>query len=270
MNNNQVKAGILDFLVKILAVCCVFMGLAIISLKTQYKKATEAAESEKANYEAKIFNLSFSNTVAKNQMENQIKDYEATINDLYDACEVLDNQNKSLVASNEEYYSKLEEVTDKLELYEKYDYALFFGGKRNDITYDQLVTLEECIDESSIPDPDLILAWVMVESHGFTGANNPTSSAKGYGQFLDGTSKFVYTKLLGEKEWTPSVAFDGETNIRMMVAYTDYLYDYYGGPYGMLKGYTGSSNPEFLNSYTSKLNTYLRHAGKSFNDMYQY
>ena len=270
MKNNQVKIGILDLLVKILILCCVIMGLKISYLKAQYVEATEAAESEKANYEAEIFQQSFSNAIAKSQLEDQLKDCQATINDLYDTCEVLDEQNKSLVASNEEYYSKLEEVTEKLELYEKYDYALFFGGKRNDITYDQLVTLEECIDESSIPDPDLILSWVMVESHGFTGANNPTSSAKGYGQFLDGTSKFVYTKLLGEQGWTPSVAYDGETNIRMMVAYTDYLYDYYGGPYGMLKGYTGSSNPEFLSSYTSKLNSYLNHAGKSFNDMYQY
>lgn len=270
MKNNQVKVGILDFLVKILILCCVVMGLKISYLKAQYVEATEAAESEKANYEAKLFLSDFNAKMDQQKMQNQIDNYVETLNDLYDTCEVLDEQNKSLVASNEEYYSELEEVAERLELYEKYEYALFFGGKRNDITYDQLVTLEECIDESSIPDPDLILSWVMVESHGFTGAANPNSSAKGYGQFLDSTSKFVYTNLLGEKGWTPSVAFDGETNIRMMVAYTDYLYDYYGGPYGMLKGYTGSSNPEFLSSYTSKLNTYLKHAGKTFNDMYQY
>ena len=270
MRKHRIKASTAFMIMRLLALYGIVMTVLFVRTLNQKEETINQALNEKNNYEAQLLENKIIGLCERGKYESTIEDCKATITELYDVCEELDAQNKSLVTSNEEYYSELLSLKDRVELYERYDYALFFGGKRNDITYDQLKTLEECIEESSIPDTDLILSWIMCESHGFTNAKNPSSSAKGYGQFLDGTSRFVYTKLLGEKNWTPSVAYDGETNMRMMVAYTDYLYDYYGGPRGMLKGYTGSSDPLFLSSYESKLNRYLKFSGKSFSDMYDY
>ena len=252
MRKHRIKASTAFRIMRLLALYGIVMTVLFVITLRQKNETINQAENEKNSYEAQIFEDKIHDICERGKYESELEECNEAITELYDICEELDTQNKSLVTSNEEYYSELLSLKDKVELYERYEYALFFGGRRNDITYDQLKTLEECIQESSIPDSDLILSWIMCESHGFANAKNPSSSAKGYGQFLDGTSRFVYTKLLGEKNWTPSVAYDGETNMRMMVAYTDYLYDYYGGPRGMLRGYTGSSDPSFLSMYEGK------------------
>lgn len=202
----------------------------------------------------------------------EYRDFRTTVDELLKIEVELDEQNQSLVASNEEYFEELEEFRSREELYDKYSYAMYYAGQRNDITFDQLRTLEECIKTSSIPDADLVLSWAMCESHGFANATNPMSGAKGYGQFLDSSSRFVYCDLLGETDWTPAVALDGETNLRMMVALIDYLYRYYNhDAYGMLRNYTGFSSPAALAGYEAKLNGYLQYSGKTFamiNQMY--
>lgn len=190
-----------------------------------------------------------------------VSDFNITIKELMDISETLDSQNKSLVAANEEYYAELSELREKAELYDHYSYAMVDSmGNRTDITYDQLVTLEQLMETSKVNDPDLILSWIMVESGGRENARNSTSTAKGYGQFLDGTSKFVYTNLLGLQNWEPSVALNGEINIRMMVAYIDYLYDNNSNLYGVIRGYSGKND---IDAYVAKLDSYLAYNGKS-------
>lgn len=270
MRKHRIKASTAFTIMRLLALYGIVMTILFVYTLYQKNETINQAENEKNNYEAQLLSARNTAICEKIEYDSTIEECKAAIVELYNTSKELDAQNKSLVASNQGYYSELLSLKERVELYERYEYALFFGGKRNDITYDQLKTLEDCIQESSIPDSDLILSWIMCESHGFTNAKNPCSSAKGYGQFLDGTSRFVYTNLLGEKNWSPSIAYDGETNMRMMVAYTDYLYDHYGGARGMLKGYTGSSDPSFLSSYEAKLNSYLRYSGKRFSDMYNY
>lgn len=191
-----------------------------------------------------------------------ISDYNITIDELVKISETLDSQNKALVEANEAYYVELEELREKAELYDHYSYAMVDSmGNRTDITYDQLKTLEELMEDSKVNDPDLILSWVMTESGGKENAKNPNSTAKGYGQFLDGTSRFVYSDLLNRSDWTPSVALDGETNLEMMVAYIDYLYERNGNDlYDTIRSYRGKKD---ISGYVSKLDSYLAYNDKS-------
>ena len=106
----------------------------------------------------------------------------------------------------------------------------------------------------------------MTESNGVETAKNETSTAKGYGQFLDGTSRFVYTSLLNKSGWNSSVALDGNTNIEMMVAYIDYLYEKNNGDlYQIMKDYRGKQD---ISGYVSKIDSYLAKANKSVKDIY--
>ena len=176
--------------------------------------------------------------------------------------EELDNENKSLVASNEEYYTELTEFREREELYDRYKYALYYAGERTDITYDQLRELKDLVEESSIPDEDLYLAWIMVESHGQEKAKNASSSASGYGQLLYTTGKYAWETLLGESNYTHDLALDGDNNMRMMVATIDHLYKYHNkDAYRMLQSYTGLQNTTY---YENCLNVYLQKADKSF------
>lgn len=209
------------------------------------------------------------NNLKKNYdyIESNLKSMSNTINELTKISEELDFQNQKLVESNQQYFEELSTLRKRTELYDKYEYALIDkSGKRTDITYDQLVTLKTLVKESKIPDEDLILAWIMTESNGIETAKNETSTAKGYGQFLDGTSRFVYTSLLNKSGWNSSVALDGNTNIEMMVAYIDYLYEKNNGDlYQIMKDYRGKQD---ISGYVSKIDSYLAKANKSVKDIY--
>lgn len=196
-----------------------------------------------------------------NILADHYDSFNNTINELISISDELDKENQSLAQTNDSYYEELTELRSRAELYDKYSYAIVDHGNRTDITYDQLRTLEDLVNDSSINDEDLFLSWIMTESGGVENATNTVSTAKGYGQFLNGTSKFVYTNLLGNEWWNSNVAFDGESNIRMMVAYVDYLYDQTGGDlYQVIKAYRGKDD---IGSYVAKMNSYLALKDKS-------
>lgn len=213
--------------------------------------------------DSSILKMEYSNL--KTDYDIMVEHYDGfnnTISELVNISNTLDEQNQSLVQSNQQYYDELQEYKGRAELYDKYDYALIDkAGNRTDITYDQLETLQTLIENSSINDEDLILSWIMTESNGKENAQNSTSTAKGYGQLLNGTSKFVYTNLMGETEWSPSVALDGDTNLEMMVNYVDYLYKQNNGDlYATIRSYRGKND---ISGYVAQIDSYLACKGKS-------
>ena len=104
----------------------------------------------------------------------------------------------------------------------------------------------------------------MTESRGRENAQNVASSAKGYGQFLNSTSKFVYTQLMGEKNWTPSVALDGDVGLEMICEYINYLYEKCGRDLSAtITAYRGCHDP----GYVAKINSYLHKSGTSIQEL---
>lgn len=197
---------------------------------------------------------------------NSYDSFNNTIDELTTIAQTLDEQNQSLVQSNQEYYEELEKFRQREELYDKYEYSLYSGRTRTDITYDQLLFLEDLLKDSTINDQDLILSWIMTESGGKEDARNSESTAKGYGQFLDGTSKFVYTSLLNRDDWNPNVALNGYINLEMMITYIDYLYEVNNGDlYEIMRDYRGKRD---ITNYIAKIDSYLANVDKSVHDIY--
>lgn len=235
--------------------------IAFCALWANSKNYHDQTKKEKMkismDYEAKIQDLEENNKV----LNTKVKDLSKDLTNLYSVMETLDDQNKKLVDSNQQYYDELSDLRKRKELYDKYSYAIESDGTRTDITYDQLETLEQLMSNAEVNDQDLILAWIMTESGGQENATSDCSTAKGYGQFLDGTSKFVYTSLLGENNWSPSVALDGETNMKMMVAFVDYLYETSNRDlYSAIRKYRGRQD---ISGYVSKIDSYLSEVNKS-------
>ena len=195
-------------------------------------------------------------------LEEKSIDLADTVTSTMDINSELDKQNKSLVKSNEEYLEIINEYSEREELHNKYEYALFDDGNRNDITYDHLRTLEDLMADSTIKDEDLILSIIMTESRGTENARNINSTAKGFGQILNGTSKFVYCELMNndKKDWYPDIALDGDTNIEMVVHYMDYLYERTGNNLlEAIYSYRGLKSTGYVN----KINSYLSAKNKS-------
>lgn len=159
----------------------------------------------------------------------------------------LDEENVSLVESNEKYYKELTALRERAELYDEYEYALVYNGERTDITFDQLKTGIDICNEANIS-PHLLFAFIMTESHGIESAKNPNSTATGYGQILNGTAKFVYEDLMnnGEGTFTNALSKDGDINIEMTARYIAYLKDHNSNLHDIIVDYAGEDNPEYI------------------------
>lgn len=271
--NRRVKVETLRSQLLITRLFSVSITVLCLILGFGYMKNHNQLESEKfetiITYEEKLQAAQKDYNLLKTNYEYLASQYDSfnnTINELTAIAQTLDEENQSLVESNQNYSERLAVFETREELYNKYEYALVDSGERTDITYDQLQTLETLVEESSINDEDLILSWIMTESGGNEKARNTSSTAKGYGQFLDSTSKFVYTKLLNKSNWTSSVALDGDINLEMMVAYIDYLYEVNDGNlYEIIRDYRGKQD---ISGYVAKIDSYLENAGKSVEEIY--
>ena len=176
-----------------------------------------------------------------------------------DASIAMDDTNANLKAVISEQEEELMAYREREELYEDFEWALYTGsGKKTDITYGQIQSLQEyCDSKGYSPDMvDLVLAVAMKESTGNEKAYNASSGASGYCQLLGSTARMVYTKLQDNEEpYTHDVALDGEKNLCMASDYLQYLYEYHGNdPIKMIDSYRGAH----VTSYINTIDGYLK------------
>lgn len=194
--------------------------------------------------------------------------YEETIRNMNGLIIDMQEQDEKLVETNEEYLSQLSVLQQREELYDKYDYAIkrIDDGTRTDITYDQLINLEEEAEKRGI-DTDLVLSIVMVESDGVETAKSSQSTATGYGQFIYDTGKFVYEDLLHQGTYNSTVALNGDTNLTMMTAYLEHLADIWNNDiYMIMKNYRGKDG-DILDDYMARVDRYLETKDKQLNEV---
>ena len=259
---NRVKLNVsLRLENKLLFFYSIIVTTALFYISYLYMNKSNEDIIKTQNYESTIADLTENRDFYK---ENGLQ-LAKSLNGMIEVCAELEIDRDYLIACNEEQAYERVELKEREELYDKYDYAIIWNGERTDLDYDQLRYLEDIIQESSIPEPDLVLAFVMTESHADHMAINPTSNARGYGQFLNSTARSLWVKQLGnnEDDWEPELAFDPYLNLQLMVKYIDYLYRRRGSIEGIIEGYTGGHSP----GYFACIDAYLRRAGSSLAEM---
>lgn len=224
------------------------------------------------------YSTMYNDTKVENlQLRSQIDELNKTITDLSETIQTCDSNieqlktdNISINETNKSLSKQLKKTQNKLKTYEKYEYAVFDSGCRTDLTYDEIKLGEKLMEEKGY-DPNILFAIGMVESGYDRTCTSSISTAKGYHQFLDGTAKFTYETLLknGKGSWTPSVAYDGKTNIKMCVAYFDYLMNKHGDFYKAMGQYcgAGTSKGSFTYTYISRMNKYSSKVGINMYDI---
>ena len=197
--------------------------------------------------------------IAENQsLSSTYNDAVLILSDVSEIAYQLDQQNRTLNDDLNDALAKIKQYESREELFDSYEWALFRkDGSRTDISYNDIVTLEELVDEKDLSDDtvDLVLAMAMTESNGNANARNISSSAVGLGQFLSGTGRFVYTSLMGNDVYNhQETASNSETNLEMMVYYLEYL-DVKNNHNieRVISCYRGIESP----SYKYKINSYL-------------
>lgn len=174
--------------------------------------------------------------------------------------------NKTLDDSNntiEEQNKKLADYSEKLDIKENYNYALYTAnGAKTDISLDQIQHLKDEAKSLGMTDDsvDVVLAIALHESSGQAKVKNPTSTAAGLCGILNGTGKFVYTDVMKKSGYDYSMLFDGTTNMDISLNYLNYLSkSNNNNTVKTLTSYRGFSDDSFI----SFLNKYLGKKGKS-------
>lgn len=175
----------------------------------------------------------------------------------------LDKSNTELSTEVEQLQTAVDHYEKREELFDKYEWALMDGTKKTDLTYEEIESLEQLVEEKGMTQDttDLVISLAMQESRCSSNAENPKSTARGYGQILSGTGKMIYERLMGNPKgsYNHDIAFDSETNLTMMVYYLDYLATKYDCDINLVLNEYGDGSP----SYQAKLNRYLSKVGES-------
>ena len=204
---------------KILFIYSIITTIALFGLAYKYMSMSNTNTTRFIEYDTQVAQL----TTNRAYYYNNAQMSSETTADLLQITTQLNIDRDMLIADNEYILHELEIYKHREELYDKYEYAIFYNGERTDITYDHLDSLEQMVEETSIPNPDLILAIIGLESHFNCQAYNPKSGASGFGQFLPSTARSVWIKVLGNPEdsWEPEMVFDPDINLQLTVAYMD-------------------------------------------------
>lgn len=212
------------------------------------------------------------NAMLKMEASNMESSYSELTNTLAQLSKVdveLDNQNAVLISDNKALKAKIDQYEEREELFDKYEYAIIRqeDGTRTDIKYSDIENIRQIAKEKGMSEDsiDLVLSLAMTESRGTEKAKNSSSTAKGLGQILDGTGKYVYENLLDKGKYNSSVAYDSKTNLEMMLALVDYLDDNANGNVNkVLNNYRGTTAPA---AYKNKVNSYLANNDLSLNTL---
>ena len=250
MNVNKRNGIIMASCFAIITVLVIIIG-ALVLIISQQNNYIESANEQITSLEKYALEIKDDNT----QLLDEHTALKTIVTDMESAYE---DREVEFQQQYDELMEKYNNLYDRISVYEKYEYALYdTEGNRNDITYDQLVLGEQLMLEKGY-DPGLLFGSIMVESEGHQDAYNSSSGATGYGQFLTDTGKYVYEELLGNGAGTydhNTTPKDGTTNIKMMVAYYDYLYKFYkGDTIGVIKSYSGGSSSHALYYYNKVCN----------------
>ena len=231
------------------------IGLMIHNVKVSSKLNDAMANYNKASSELSTLQENYDTLLLDYcQLRESAGTMAKSLNSMKAVVDELDEDNAKLMEDNKELSTKLAKFEERAELYDKYEYAVYDkAGNRTDLTYDQIKTGEELMIEQGI-DPDLLFGTIMVESGGDENATNGQSTARGFGQFLAGSGKYVYEDIMGNGKgtYTHDMAFNGYTNISMIASYYGYLRnDRHYSAYQAIKRYRGLEPTAYIRAIDS-------------------
>lgn len=249
-----------------LTIICIALLFTMSLTKAKYTKL-QSDYNDLANSKFEIAMTAVSQNNYIHELESNAKAISSSTTEFKAVIDELDQQNADLLEENKHIAEELDSFKKREELYNKYEYALYDkAGNRTDLTYDQVKTGEELMEEKGM-DPDLLFGIVMTESGGKETASNSTSTARGYGQLLAGTGKFVYENLQGNPKgsYNHSYAYDGDMNIAMTVDLLDYFKNEKN--YSLHKTIQSYRGLQDVASYERTINSYISKSGNSLSSI---
>lgn len=154
------------------------------------------------------------------------------------------------------------DTTDKTvdRIMNKYWFVYRDRPANSTMCYSHLLKLDETAKKVDI-NPYLVLSMFKLESQWNSQAKNAVSTARGYGQILEGTGRAVWTKILNKSGYSHDMALDPYINIEMGTSYLAYKV-HAEGLNNALIGYSGNCIGD---KYITIVQNNMKNMGKDFN-----
>lgn len=240
----------------IVTVLCVIGMIIFIGLYTKQVVKTDILEAKIEDQSGKIDDQQSEISELNMKVADQQIDYTK----LSKVASKLDNENSKLVATLSIQQQELDELKERQELYDKYEYALVRqDGSRTDIDYEDILTLEELAKEEGLGEDavSLVLAISVNESRGYADVKNPNSTAAGLCGLLNSTAKYSWEVLMdnGKGSYKSAYVYDPLNNLEMALEYVAYLKEHTDSNYELLVAYRGKEDSAYIaaiKKYTGK------------------
>lgn len=263
------KMAVVIYILSIVIFIC--GGILSYDVITGLQKEIKEVTREKDKIKKEKDELEDKNLSLYEENEETVTAYNSSIELLQNVAEVaveLDEQNKKIVDSSKRQARQLKRLQRRKRLMSNYEWALYDEeGIKTDISFEDIETLRSLCKKKNLSDDtvDLVLAIAMTESGGNAKCTNSTSTALGFGQFIEETGRITYTFLMGHESYNHrNVALNGTTNLKMILYYLEYLdMETNGDIDKIIDRYRGLRSA----GYKRKINKYLSNRNKSLKNI---
>lgn len=224
----------------------IFLAGVVIGVVAMIATICTLLSAQAASYEAIIEELNVKHETEITQLneshQEKVKALNEQITQLKDDIDRVKIEYESY-KNNTEYEAKASFAT-----LTKYWYVFRYASPDCGLTPGMIVYADELCQEKDI-NPDYVWSIIYMESRYNTDATTSLSSARGLGQLLKSTAKSIYENYMGNGSGTydHSMAYDGYTNLNIMINYLEYLKINYGNPEVMINGYSGDQTSGYYN-----------------------
>lgn len=234
----------------VLSMVCVTMGLLhyqnkinevqIENLKQEYSELLDYHKETVASYEARLLSANESIEAAKEETATVQKEYDKLVADMTQEDEAQFN------------------------VISKYWYVLRDAEPDCGLTLGMMTYADALCKQKDI-NPDIIWTILDIESDFQPDAQNSKSSARGLGQLLASTAKSIYEGYMGNGKgsYSHNMAYNGYTNLEIVINYIAYLKENYGDIRVMINGYSGDQSGKYYNNFAA----IMRKNGHNLNDL---
>lgn len=224
----------------------IFLAGSIVGLVAMIATTCTLLSAQAASYEAQIEQLNIDHETEVTRINDlhraQVKALNAQIKELKDEVSRIEIEYES-------YKTNMENENGvSFATLCKYWYIFKNATPDCGLTPGMIIYADKLCQERDI-NPDYVWTIIYMESRYHTDAASSLSTARGLGQLLQSTAKSIYENYMGHGPGTydHNMAYDGYTNLEIIVAYLEYLKVNYGSPEVMINGYSGDQTSGYYN-----------------------
>ena len=255
---------LLNLILSITLIFVVFMYM------DQYN-TTECILGENDSLENKIVSIKLDHREELNIIDDKVNDISDEMRDLQLECNKLSDAslytieiNKGLLVNiydlevaNENLRNEINELSDKLAVYKKYDIYMYNVDRRTDCTYELLDYLHTLVEDDILNNVDFYCAFINAETNWINSYTKADTSRSGLAGLRNNTNKWVYELLLenGDESYTYDMIEDPYLSLKITKNYFYYLLNIYNGD--LYKALNVIKDYNLTDEYIAKLDSYL-------------